>query len=388
MSIDYVVKPIIQNLRDVIGSGHFGLHEPEITDVEKNSISNSVESGFVSSIGKDIEQFEKELQFYTGARFAVAVVNGTAALQLALLANGITKDDEVLVPTLTFAATAHAVIHCNATPHFIDSHQKNLGLDSKKLSDYLTANTEQRNGKCYNKKTGRRIAALIPVHVFGVIDDIHDLLEIAENFNIKLIEDAAEGLGSWKRGVHAGLFGICGIVSFNGNKIITTGGGGAILCNDEKLASKIRHLSTTGKLAHPFFYEHDTPGFNFRMPNLNAALGRGQISRLKEILIRKKRLHTKYIQNFTKNNIVEMLTVEKPDDWNCWLNSLIVRPEYQCLKNEIIHSLCDNGLQCRPIWNLLHKQSHLSHFPKMETPNAENWFKCIINIPSGPSLMN
>lgn len=380
------MQSIEDAIRHVIGEGEHVLHAPEITETEKKFVSDTLETGFVSTFGEEITLFENEIARYTGAANVIAVVNGTAALHLALVANGIGPGDEVLVPTLTFAATAHAVLHSGANPNFIDSHEKYLGIDCQKLSEYLFAETEKRGGKCYNKSTGKRIAAIIPVHIFGKIDDIEAVVEIAEQHNLVIIEDAAEALGSWKSGRHAGLFGTCGTLSFNGNKIITTGGGGAILCENDDLAKYLRHLSATAKLPHLFLYQHDAAGFNFRMPNINAALGRAQLSRLTELILRKRNLHKAYLKSFENNHYCELITSVDVEDWNCWLNGFRLAEEMEPNRDTILNGLSEDGIQCRPIWSLLHRQSHLKKYPSMRITAAEKWAASIINIPSSARL--
>jgi len=386
MSVHQATQSIVDAINHVIGGGNHALHAPEITGAEKQFVSNTLETGFVSTFGEEITSFENEVARYTGAANVIAVVNGTAALHLALVANGIGPGDEVLVPTLTFAATAHAVLHSGATPNFIDSHEKYMGIDCEKLSQYLWAKTEKRGGVCYNKSTGNRIAAIIPVHIFGQVDDIETVVEIANQHKLVLIEDAAEALGSWKSGRHAGLFGVCGTLSFNGNKIITTGGGGAVLCKDDELAKRLRHLSTTAKIPHLFLYQHDAAGFNFRMPNINAALGVAQMARLTELILRKQNLHKAYLKSFENNRYCELLTSFDVENWNCWLNGFRLVEEMEVNRDLILNRLNEVGIQCRPIWSLLHRQSHLKKYPRMRITAAEKWAASIVNIPSSARL--
>jgi len=376
------INQISEAIRRVTGPGRFGLHEPEIGSAERAMVMRSLDSGFVSSIGQEIGKFENQLADYTGAKNVVAVVNGTVALQLAMLAHGVGPGDEVLVPALTFVATANAVLHCGATPHFIESHGDYMGIDCGQLVNYLHFNTVQHDGGCYNRNTGARIAAIIPVHIFGMIDDIEAIVEIAAEFGIVVIEDAAEALGSWKHNRHAGLFGSCGALSFNGNKIITTGGGGAVLTDDDVLATHLRHISTTAKIAHPFLYRHDRLGFNFRMPNINAALGCAQMDRFESIRCRKKMLHRAYASSFMDKTEFKVITVEGVDDWNCWLNGIVLNETLASTRDEIIEALNSEGLECRPLWDLMHDQDHLSECPRMPLKNAEKWVKAVINIPS------
>ena len=268
---------ILCNIRDVIGAGQHGLHEPRFDQSDLDEVGACIGSGFVSSFGPANTAFESALCY---KRNAVAVVNGTAAIQLSLEAFGFQKGAEVLVPAMTFVATANAVKHAGLIPHFVDSDVKDLGVDIDKLAIYLQVNCTVKNGNCMSKRTGNPIVAIVPVHVFGHVGDMRALKVLAEEYHLTIIEDAAEALGSWRDAIHTGLFGYCGALSFNGNKIITTGGGGAILCDDSDFANRLRHLSTTAKVQHIFEYDHDALGFNFRMANLNAALGLAQMAKL------------------------------------------------------------------------------------------------------------
>ena len=256
------------------------LHEPCFSGNESKYLQECIDSTFVSSVGKFVNRFEKEIADYTRAKYAVAVVNGTAALHVTLLLAGVESGDEVLVPALSFVATANAIRYCGAVPHFVDSEERTLGMDPEALRNYLQSSSEQRDGICVNRNTGCPIRAIIPVHIFGQPCDLDGLLAIASDFNLALIEDAAESLGSTYQGQNTGTFGLLGTLSFNGNKTITTGGGGAILTDDPKLAKRAKHLTTTAKLPHRWEYLHDEVGYNYRMPNLNAALGCAQLEQL------------------------------------------------------------------------------------------------------------
>lgn len=268
-----IAEVIVNALRGVLGSGPVGLHEPRFDGNERRYLQECIDSTFVSSVWRFVDRFEADLANYTGARHAVAVVNGTAALHVALLLAGVEAGDEVIVPALTFVATANAVRYCGATPHFADSEERTLGLDPGALRDWLRQTAEMQGGGCINRHTGRRIRAVAPMHTFGHPCDLDGLLAVAHDYGLALVEDAAESLGSWIHERHTGTFGQLGTLSFNGNKIITTGGGGAILTNDSELARRAKHLTTTAKKPHRWEYVHDEVGFNYRMPNVNAALG-------------------------------------------------------------------------------------------------------------------
>ena len=278
------VDQVISALRAVIGQKCAVLHEPNFSGNEWLYLKECLDSTFVSSVGKFVDRFEVDLAAFTGAKHAVAVVNGTAALHIALKLVGVNTGDEVLIPALTFVATANAVTYCGATPHFVDSEEKTLGVDAVKLRDYLEHHTEQRAGQCINSTTGKVIRALVPMHTFGHPVDLDRVMAVAHDFNLALVEDAAESLGSYYHGRHTGTFGLMGTLSFNGNKTITTGGGGAILTDDAELARHAKHLTTTAKLPHAWEYRHDEIGYNYRMPNINAALGCAQLEQLPAIL--------------------------------------------------------------------------------------------------------
>ena len=268
-----VAGQVVDAIRAVVGAGPVALHEPRFVGNEWNYVKECLDSTFVSSVGKFVDRFESDLAAYTGAKYAVAVVNGTAALHVALLLAGVKPGDEVLVPTLTFVATTNAVAYSGAVPHFVDSEERTLGLDPNALREYLNAIAEVHNGECRNRVTGRVIRAVVPMHAFGHPLDVDGVVSVAHDFHLGLVEDAAESLGSTIRGRHTGTFGSMGTLSFNGNKTITTGGGGAIITDDAHLAKRAKHLTTTAKVPHRWEYQHDEIGFNYRMPNINAALG-------------------------------------------------------------------------------------------------------------------
>ena len=265
LNIQSMHKKIISAIDKVVGEGPVALHEPYFQGNEWLYVKECLDSTFVSSVGKFVDKFENDLVNLTGAKYVVAVVNGTAALHIALKLAGVRPDDEVLLPALTFIATANAITYCNAVPHFVDSEENTLGIDPSKLRSYLNTNTRQESGNCVNKKTGRIIRALIPMHTFGHPSILEELIQICDDFKLVMVEDAAEAIGSYYKNQHVGTFGLIGTLSFNGNKTITTGGGGAILTNDETIARQAKHLTTTAKLPHPWEFRHDQIGYNFRM---------------------------------------------------------------------------------------------------------------------------
>ena len=275
-----LIKDIVSSVRELLGPNAYSLHEPKFDQDDLSYLSNCLKSTYVSSVGPYVEQFESEIAKYTGSKYAVATTNGTSGLHLALKVAGVCQGDEVLVPSATFVASANAISYVNAYPNFIDTNEENLGIDVQKMADYLSKIATYKNGKCINKKTKRKITAVMPVHLFGLAGDLADLKKVAENYELKIVEDASEALGSTFAGRHLGNIGDLGVLSFNGNKIITTGGGGIILTNESYKADLCRHLSTTAKITGTFSSQHDKIGFNYRLPNLNAALGLTQIKKL------------------------------------------------------------------------------------------------------------
>jgi perosamine synthetase len=384
---DSLIADVLSLLQDVIGDGPVALHEPVIETDDEQSVAAVIKSGFVSSVGESIQNFEADLCKITGAKRAVAVVNGTAALHLALHCIGVQKDDEVLMPALTFAASGHAVMMAGATPHFIDSCPVSLGVDTDALSAYLSDIAILQDGHCFNRMTGKRIKALMPVHVFGHIGNMVALQKLAKDHHLTLIEDAAEALGSTKHGTHAGLFGRCGALSFNGNKIITTGGGGAIITNDDALADRLEHVSRTSKHAHPYRYVHDQLGFNYRMPALNAALGLSQLKKLPEFLHQKEILADRYRKNCKKRNHFSFFECPEGSQSNNWLNAIKLASPDLKLRDLILEATNAAGYGCRPIWDLLCDLPHFKTCSSMPLQNARLLVESLINVPSGAGIL-
>ncbi len=388
IKIKDLTKNIILAIRQSIKVEKAGLHEPSIDDMDIKSVVKTLETGFVSSVGKDIEEFEKDIARYTNASYVVGMCNGTSALHISLLANNIRENDEILVPALTFIATANAISYCKAIPHFVDSEVDSFGINIDKLELYLEKNTKLENNECINLKTDRRIYAIIPVHVFGFIGDMIRLQKLARRFNLVIIEDATEALGSFRNNKHAGTFGKCGALSFNGNKIITTGGGGALITNDLKLAKYAKHLSTTAKLKHKYEYHHDEVGFNYRMPSLNAALGISQLKKLPNYIIAKTKIRDAYHTNFNKIEGLKFILGPQDCKSNYWLNSIKLDKEIIKYKDFIIEELNEHGYLCRPIWQLLSSLNPYKINPSMDLSQAQELQESIINIPSSPKLGN
>jgi perosamine synthetase len=377
---------IIVAIRSVVGPRPVALHEPRFGGNEWAYLKECLDSTFVSSVGKFVDRFEAELAAYTGARHAVAVMNGTAALHIALQLAGVQPDDEVLIPALTFVATACAVRYCGASPHFVDSEERTLGVDVDALRDYLQGATELRAGKCVNRRTGRIIRALVPMHVFGHPMDIEAALALARDFRLVLIEDAAESLGSTVHGRHTGTFGVMGTLSFNGNKTVTTGGGGAILFDDAELARRAKHLTTTAKVPHRWEYRHDAVGYNYRMPNLNAALGCAQLEQLDGFIAAKRRLFERYRTAFARVPQVRLMSEPSGSRSNYWLQTLLLDESAAGQRDWILAATNDAGLMTRPVWTLMHLLEPYRDCPRMDLSAAESLVRRIINIPSSSQL--
>lgn len=378
---------VVAAIRAVVGTLPVSLHEPGFTGNEWLYLKECLDSTFVSSVGKFVDRFEADLAEYTGAKHVVAVVNGTAALHIALKLAGVKAGDEVLIPALTFVATANAVTYCGATPHFVDSEQRTLGVDAEKLRDYLASKTEQRAGQCVNAKTGKVIRALVPMHTFGHPVDLNGLLAVAHDFNLGLVEDAAESLGSYYHGQHTGTLGQMGTLSFNGNKTITTGGGGAILTNDEALARHAKHLTTTAKLPHAWSFNHDEIGYNYRLPNLNAALGCAQLEKLPEKLAQKRELFERYKVAFSSIEGLTLMAEPAHCQSNYWLQTLVLDAVHAEQRDQLLQATNAAGVMTRPAWTLMHELIPFKDSPRMDLACANSLSQRLINIPSSSGLV-
>ncbi|NMB96961.1 MAG: LegC family aminotransferase [Clostridiaceae bacterium] len=362
------------------------LHEPLFTGKEWDYVKDCLDTVWVSSAGKYVDEFNFKLEQYTGIKHAIAVVNGTAALHICLKLAGVQQGDEVLMPALTFVATANTVVYCGAIPHFIDIEVQSLGVDPAKLNDYLKEIAVVKNGLCYNKQTMRPIRAVIAMHTFGHPVDLEPLLEVCKKYKLELIEDAAEALGSYYKNRHVGSYGKLSAVSFNGNKIITTGGGGAILTNDTELAKLAKHLTTTAKVPHPWAFIHDQVGYNYRMPNINAALGCAQIEQIDHFIRNKRTLAEKYKKAFTNVQGVSFFKEPAYAQSNYWLNTLIIDEEYKAMRDLLLSETNKRGIGTRPSWVLMNKLDMYTNCPHMDLSVAENLGQRIINIPSSAYL--
>lgn len=380
------ISQIVGAIRKVVGPGQVALHEPRFDGNEWLYLKECLDSNYVSSLGKFVDQFEQSLANYTGAKYAISVVNGTAALQIALNLAGVNRGEEVLLPALTFIATANAISYLGAVPHFVDSEESSLGIDVLKLREYLSANTEEQSGLCVNKSTKRVIRALVPMHTFGHPSDLEQLLLIARDFNLVLVEDAAESLGSFYKGQHTGTFGLLGSLSFNGNKIITTGGGGAILTNNEALAKRAKHLTTTAKISHKWEFDHDEIGFNYRMPNINAALGCAQIEKLPEKIHSKRELFKRYKEEFKQISGASIFEESSNSQSNYWLQTLLLEDDNLRLRDSILDASNKVGIRTRPAWKLMSNVAPYRNSPAMSLEAANSLYRRAINLPSSPFI--
>lgn len=385
---DQLVERVIRAVGRVVGPAVLPvqLHEPLLDGNEKRYLAECVETGWVSSVGPFVDRFERELAGYTGAAAAVCVVNGTAALHLALLLAGVRQGDEVLLPALTFVATANAVAYCGAVPHFCDSEETTLGLDPAKLADYLAAISSPGEDGPVNLRTGRRIKAVVPMHTFGHPVDLEPLIGLCREYRIELIEDAAESLGSLYKGRHTGTFGQLAALSFNGNKIVTCGGGGAILTSDPELAARARHLSTTARIKHQWEFRHDRTGFNYRMPNVNAALGCAQLERIETFLASKRALAERYRREFENIPGVRFFAETGFARSNYWLNTIVLAEENAGLRDSLLAGLHEQGFLARPVWVPMHCLEMYRDCPAMELDTVNSLSGRIINLPSSAGL--
>ena len=358
------------------------LSAPVFRGNEVKYLKECIDTGWVSSVGSFVDRVGSELAEYTGAAYAIPTVNGTSALHASLLLVGVRPGEEVIVPALSFVATANAVAYCGSYPHFVDVSEETLGMDPVKLSNYLESVLEPSGTDFRNKVTGRRVAAVVPMHTFGHPCEIEEICEIARRFGLPVVEDAAESLGSFKNGQHTGTFGLVGTLSFNGNKIVTAGGGGAILTNDETLAKKAKHLTTTAKLPHSWEFQHDQVGYNYRMPNINAALLCGQLECLKDFLKERRGLLGRYKSAFA--NIEDAHLVEEPTfcSSNHWLIAIRLRRSLAKLRDEVLRLTNEADLMTRPCWTPLNRLEMFSNCPSAPLNATNLCYDQIVCIPS------
>lgn len=391
------VESILEAIQHVVGPSSkehpISLHEPNFSGTQAWAyVKDCLDTGWVSTAGSWVSRFEEELCTITGASHSVVVSNGTVALRLALHLVGVAHGDEVLIPPLSFVATANAVAHLGAVPHFVDVEHNSLGLCPVALAARLEAVAERREGTLFNRETGRRIAAVLPVHVFGHPAEVDRLRVVADTWGLPLVEDAAEALASWRGQTHCGLFGAVGTLSFNGNKLITTGGGGALLTNDAALAQRARHLSTTAKQPHPWEFDHDAVGWNDRLPNLNAALGVAQLENLDRRLDAKRLLASRYEEALSDLEGVELVVPPTDCRSNQWLVSLRFTAEdlliAKAARLQLLECAHAVGLLLRPIWAPLHRLPMFEYCPAGSLAVAEDQAPRLLNLPSSPQLVD
>ena len=356
------------------------LHEPIFTDLDKEFVMDTIESTFVSSVGKYVNEFEKRMAEYVGSKYAVAVVNGTSALHIALKLAGVKSDDLVITQALSFVATSNAISYLGASPLYVDIDLNNLGLSSSKLENFLLKNVETKNNQAFHKATGQRIGACVPVHTYGLPADIENIVEICKGYGIPVIEDAAESLGSSYRNKMTGSFGLLGVFSFNGNKTITCGAGGIIVTNDKKLAEKAKHITTQSKVSHKWEFYHDQIGYNYRCPNLNAALACSQLIQLDKIL-ENKRETAKLYKSFFEDINIRFIEEENESKSNYWLNSILFDSEDK--RNSFLIDSHNEDVFVRPTWNLLNSLPMFSKSLCDDLSNSKFVEKRLINLPSG-----
>lgn len=364
------------------------LHEPTVGNLEVEYLAQAVRSGWVSSVGPMVEAFEESLCELTGLPHSVVVSTGTAALHLALLSVGVRPDDEVMVPDITFIATANAVAQCGAVPHILDVESAHLSLDTEALGEYWDRAFEHRRDGWMNRKTGRRLGAVVVVHVFGHIAPPHRLATFCNERGVPLVEDAAEAIGSTFEHRHAGSWGDIATLSFNGNKVVTTGGGGAVVTRRPDLAQRVRHLATTAKVPHRWAYEHDSVGFNYRMPNLLAAVGIAQLERLPKLLQAKRVLARKYDEALRGLTGVRLLSEPAGSECNYWLNALVLDDSHGTgLLDRVLEAAWSRGVQARPLWGPVHTQAAFRRCPSATLTESVDLASRVLCLPSSPALV-
>ena len=373
------MQSIVDFTRSIYGNDFIPLHRPVFEGNEKQYLTQCIDSNFVSSVGAKVVGFEQQVAAFTGAKCAVATVNGTAALHVALLLVGVQRDDEVITQALTFIATCNALSYSGAHPVFVDVDRDTLGLSPAALRQFLEQNAELRSGCAFNKTTGRRIAACVPMHTFGLPCRIEEIVAVCDEYGIAVVEDAAESLGSYVGARHTGTFGRVATLSFNGNKVITTGGGGIIITDDANLAAKAKHLSTTAKVPHPYEFVHDEIGYNYRLPNLNAALGCAQMERLPEMMAVKADVAGRYAEFFESIGIT---FIEAPAGTtaNHWLNAIVLNSLAE--RDAFLEFTNSRGVMSRPIWRLMTRLSMFEHCQHGGLVNSQWLEDRVVNIPS------
>lgn len=372
---------IINFIKKLYNTDKFiALHEPKFAGNEKKYLNECIDSTYVSSVGKFVDKFEEEFASYVGSKYAVATVNGTSSLHIALILAGAERGDEVITQALTFVATTNAISYIGAKPIFLDVDLDTLGLSPKSLKKFLEINCELKDSVCVNTKTKKIIKACVPMHTFGHPCRIDEIKKICDEWNIKLVEDSAESLGSYYKNKHTGTFGKLGVFSFNGNKIITSGGGGVIVTDDKELAKRAKHLTTTAKIPHPYEFEHDEVGYNYRMPNLNAALLCAQLEQVASFLKNKRELASEYKKFFQDFDDIEFVKETADSKSNYWLNAIVFKNKEQ--RDEFLELSNKNNVMSRPIWKLMSELEMFKECQNDGLKNSKYFSERVVNLPS------
>jgi aminotransferase in exopolysaccharide biosynthesis len=375
------MQKIVDFIQSIYNTKEFlPLHEPRFIGNEKKYLNECIDSTFVSSVGKFVDQFETDFAKKVGSKYAIATVNGTSALHISLILADVCKDDEVITQPLTFIATCNAISYCNAKPIFIDVDLDTMGLSPSSLLDFLELHCEIIDGRCINKTTNKTIKACVPMHTFGHPCKIDEIKSICDKWNIALVEDAAESLGSYYKEQHTGTFGKFGAFSFNGNKIITSGGGGVIVTDDEELAKRAKHLTTTAKIPHPYEYRHDEIGYNYRMPNLNAALLVAQLEQLDKFIESKRELALKYEEFFAKYNDIDFIKEPDNSKSNYWLQAILLDDLEK--RDYFLEFTNKHGIMTRPIWKLMNELDMFKESQCESLKNSKYLEQRVVNITS------
>lgn len=377
-------QDIVKFVRGLYQTAEFiPLHEPKFVGNERKYVLDCIDSTFVSSVGKYVDRFEQMMAEYTGAKYAVATVNGTAALHISLKLVGVNAGDEVITQPLSFVATCNAISYCGATPVFVDVDKDTMGMSADSLRAFLASNATKASSGCLNRTTGRKIAAVVPMHTFGLPCRIDEIAAVCAEFGIPLVEDAAESLGSYYKGKHTGRFGALAAFSFNGNKTITTGGGGMIITDDAVIAKRAKHITTTAKQPHPYEFIHDEIGYNYRLPNLNAALGCAQLEVLPRLLESKRVISNEYAAFFADT---QFKFVQEPRDAhsNYWLNALVLKDKAE--RDAFLKEVNDAGVMSRPIWRLMNELPMFAACQAGDLSNSKWLEDRVVNIPSSARM--
>ena len=382
-----ISNEIIKSVKFFTKKKYVPLHEPSFKKEDLDSVSKCLKSSYVSTVSKFTNRFEEKIKKLTKSKYSIAIINGTSAIQLAIMSCGIKKNDEILIPSLNYIGSTNAAIYCNAIPHFVDVENQTFGIDTIKLENYLKKICIIKKNTTINKITKRKIKAIIPTHVFGNPSKIQEIMKIAKKFNLRLIEDASECVGSYYNNKHLGTFGDVGVLSFNGNKIITTGGGGAIITDNKKIYQKALNLSMISRKKNSGWnYDYNEVGYNYRLPGINSSLGISQLNNLSYLLKVKRKIFLEYKEIFKDNIYFKLVDVLKKTKSNHWLNTIYIFNSNLKIRDQIVTETNKKGIGIRPVWKLMHKIKHLSKYPKMNLQNSEKLAVRLINLPSSPNL--